>query len=88
MNDEARVVQSEGGIIWTHISHSHTLNAPDPATHRAIAMASDTLDAASAPSVTIHTGTGARAVCVGSDVKSRAATNADDHPPIGFAGRC
>ena len=32
------------------------------------------------------TGAGERAFCVGSDLKARAAVNADDHPPTGFAG--
>jgi crotonobetainyl-CoA hydratase len=34
----------------------------------------------------VLTGAGDRAFCVGSDLKSRAERNADDHPPTGFAG--
>ena len=36
--------------------------------------------------VAIVTGVGARAFCAGTDLKVRAATGRDDHPPTGFAG--
>ena len=86
MADDTCLIERENGIFWIRINRPHVLNALDPATHRAIATALDTFEADPALRVAILTGTGERAFCVGSDLKARAETNADDHPRTGFAG--
>jgi len=86
MTDETCQIEREGGILWIRMNRPHVLNALDPATHRAIAAALDTFEADPDLRVAIITGTGERAFCVGSDLKARAETNADDHPTTGFAG--
>ena len=78
--------ESSGGILTITIDRPWALNALDPLGHRAMDAAFDRLEADPALRVAIVTGAGARAFCVGSDLKARAATNADDMPPNGFAG--
>lgn len=86
MTDVTCLTESQGGILWIRINRPHVLNALDPVTHRAIAKALDTFEADPELRVAILTGAGERAFCVGSDLKARAETNADDHPSSGFAG--
>ena len=86
MADDLCLIECEGGIVWIRINRQHALNALDAAAHRAIAAALDTFEADPALRVAILTGAGERAFCVGSDLKARAQTNADDHPATGFAG--
>ncbi len=79
-------VEREGALLWITIDRPHVLNALDPDGHLAIASALDTYAADSGLRVAIITGAGERAFCVGSDLKARAKTNADDFPSTGFAG--
>ncbi len=83
---EQLIVERDGPILWITINRPRALNALDPATHRALSAAFDAYAADDALRVAILTGAGERAFCVGSDLKARAETNADDHPPTGFAG--
>lgn len=86
MNEPGVHVAAEGAILWITIDRPRALNALDPAAHRAMHDAFDRLEAEAALRVAVVTGAGERAFCVGSDLKARAAANADDHPPTGFAG--
>ncbi|MFZ4807673.1 MAG: enoyl-CoA hydratase-related protein [Hyphomicrobiaceae bacterium] len=80
------LVAREDAILWITINRPAAMNALDPATHRAMSDALDAYAADPALRVAIITGAGPRAFCVGSDLKARAARNADDHPPTGFGG--
>jgi crotonobetainyl-CoA hydratase len=80
------LIEREGAILWITINRPDVLNALDPLTHRALAEAFDLFAADADLRVAVLTGAGDRAFCVGSDLKARAAANADDHPPTGFAG--
>jgi crotonobetainyl-CoA hydratase len=80
------IVEREGALLWVVINRPAKLNALDPTSHRELAAAFDTFGADPALRVAAITGTGERAFCVGSDLKVRAETGVDDHPPTGFAG--
>lgn len=80
------LVERDGAILWITINRPASLNALDPATHHALHDAFDGFAADAALRVAIVTASGERAFCVGSDLKMRAQTNADDHPPTGFGG--
>jgi len=80
------LVERDGAILWIAINRPASLNALNPLAHREVSAALDTFAAEPALRVAVLTGTGERAFCVGSDLKSRAERNADDHPPTGFAG--
>lgn len=80
------LVERDGAILWITINRPASLNALDPATHRALHEAFDGFAADASARVAIITAAGERAFCVGSDLKMRAQTNADDHPPTGFGG--
>ena len=80
------LVERDNGVLWITINRPSAMNALDPATHRAMSDALDAYAADPALRVAIITGAGERAFCVGSDLKARAARNADDHPPTGFGG--
>ncbi len=86
MISEGCSTERDGAILWIRINRPDVLNALDPALHRAIANALDEFEAKSELRVAVLTGCGKRAFCVGSDLKARAKTNADDHPQTGFAG--
>ena len=86
MSEAGVHVAAEGAILWITIDRPRALNALDPAAHRAMHDAFDRLETEAALRVAVVTGAGERAFCVGSDLKARAAANADDHPPTGFAG--
>ncbi|MBL8700104.1 MAG: enoyl-CoA hydratase/isomerase family protein [Alphaproteobacteria bacterium] len=79
-------VERDGPILWITIDRPGALNALDPATHHALHAAFDGFAADDALRVAILGGAGERAFCVGSDLKKRAESNADDHPPTGFGG--
>jgi len=79
-------VEREGGVLWITIDRPAAMNALNPAAHRELAAAFDVFAADRTLRVAVITGAGERAFCVGSDLKARAETNADDHPPTGFAG--
>ena len=87
MSDYQHVlVERDGAILWITINRPASLNALNPLAHREVSAALDTFAAEPALRVAVLTGAGDRAFCVGSDLKSRAERNADDHPPTGFAG--
>ncbi len=86
MSSETCLTERDDGILWVRINRPRVMNALDPATHRAIAVALDMFEADSDLRVAVLTASGTRAFCVGSDLKARAETNADDHPDTGFAG--
>ena len=79
-------VARDDAILWLTIDRPGALNALDPPAHAAMAAALDLFEAAAELRVAIITGAGTRAFCVGSDLKARAANNADHHPATGFAG--
>jgi crotonobetainyl-CoA hydratase len=80
------LVERDGAVLWITIDRPQALNALDPQAHRALSAALDLYAADPALRVAVITGAGERAFCVGSDLKARAAANADDHPPTGFGG--
>ena len=80
------IVEQEGAILWIAINRPAALNALNPLAHRELSAALDGYAVDSALRVAVITGAGERAFCVGSDLKARAAANADDHPPTGFGG--
>jgi enoyl-CoA hydratase/carnithine racemase len=80
------LAEDEGAILWITINRPAALNALDPLAHRELSVALDDYAANAALRVAVITGAGERAFCVGSDLKARAARNADDHPPTGFGG--
>jgi crotonobetainyl-CoA hydratase len=62
------------------------MNALHPPAHAELARAFDLYGADPELRAAIITGAGTRAFCAGTDLKVRAATGRDDHPPTGFAG--
>ena len=85
MIDEIRIAP-EGAILWITIDRPGALNALDPAAHAALSAAFDRYAADASLRVAVVTGAGERAFCVGTDLKARAKTNEDHHPPTGYAG--
>ena len=79
-------VERDGHVLTITIHRPEVLNALHPPAHAEIAKAFDLYAADPDLHVAILTGSGERAFCVGSDLKARALTNRDDHPPTGFAG--
>ena len=80
------LIEREGPLLWITINRPAAMNALDPPAHRELAAAFDAYAADNELRVAILTGAGERAFCVGSDLKARARTDADDHPATGFAG--
>jgi crotonobetainyl-CoA hydratase len=80
------LVERDEAILWITINRPAALNSLNPLAHRELSAALDSYAADASLRVAIITGTGERAFCVGSDLKSRSITNADDHPPTGFGG--
>lgn len=80
------LAERDGALLWITINRPEVLNALDPEAHQALSDALDAFAADPALRVAAITGAGERAFCVGSDLKARAASNADHHPPTGFAG--
>ncbi len=79
-------VTREGPLLWLTIDRPEVLNALDPDAHRELAEGFDAFASDATLRVAIITGRGEKAFCVGSDLKARAKTNQDIHPPTGFAG--
>jgi crotonobetainyl-CoA hydratase len=79
-------VEREDRVLTITIDRPEVLNALHPPAHRELAQAFDLYAAERQLRVAILTGAGARAFCVGSDIKLRAETGRDDHPDTGFAG--
>ena len=80
------VVERDDAILWITINRPAVLNALNPPAHRELSTAFDAFAADAALRVAVISGAGERAFCVGSDLKARAAANADHHPPTGFGG--
>jgi len=83
---EHLLTEQDGAILWITINRPEALNALNPLAHRELSAALDRYAADAALRVAVITGAGERAFCVGSDLKARAAANADDHPSTGFGG--
>jgi enoyl-CoA hydratase/carnithine racemase len=79
-------VAREGHLLSVTIDRPEVMNALHPPAHAELARAFDLYAADPELRVAIITGAGARAFCAGTDLKVRAATGRDDHPPSGFAG--
>jgi enoyl-CoA hydratase/carnithine racemase len=79
-------VARDGHILTITIDRPEVMNALHPPAHAELARAFDHYGADPALRVAIITGAGTRAFCAGTDLKVRAATGRDDHPPTGFAG--
>ena len=80
------VTERDGAILWITINRPASMNALNPRAHHELGQAFDLYASDPALRVAIIIGAGDRAFCVGSDLKARAAANADDHPTTGFAG--
>jgi crotonobetainyl-CoA hydratase len=78
-------VSFDGAVMTITIDRPAVLNALDPTAHAELARCFDHYAANPDLRVAVITGTG-RAFCVGSDIKARAKSNADNHPPTGFGG--
>jgi enoyl-CoA hydratase/carnithine racemase len=79
-------VARDGHLLTITIDRPEVMNALHPPAHAELARAFDRYAADPELRVAIITGAGARAFCAGTDLKVRAATGRDDHPPTGFAG--
>lgn len=79
-------VARDGHLLTITIDRPEVMNALHPPAHAELARAFDLYAADPELRVAIITGAGTRAFCVGTDLKVRAATGRDDHPPTGFAG--
>ena len=79
-------VRRERHLLTITIDRPEVMNALHPPAHAELARAFDLYAADPELRVAIVTGAGERAFCVGTDLKVRAATGHDDHPPTGFAG--
>lgn len=80
------LTETDGAILWITINRPAAFNSLNPLAHRELSAALDQYAADASLRVAVITGTGERAFCVGSDLKSRSIHNADDHPPTGFGG--
>jgi enoyl-CoA hydratase/carnithine racemase len=76
----------EDAILTITIDRPEVLNALHLTAHIELDRAFDLYAADPAMRVAIVTGTGERAFCVGTDLKSLAVTGDYDYPPGGFAG--
>lgn len=79
-------VTRDGPVFAIAIDRPEVLNALHPPAHRELARAFDLYAGDPELRVAVITGAGTRSFCVGSDLKARAESNRDDHPPTGFAG--
>ncbi|MGQ0676829.1 MAG: enoyl-CoA hydratase-related protein [Rhodospirillales bacterium] len=79
-------VARDGCVLTITIDRPGALNALNPPAHRELSQAFDRFAVDPELRVAVITGAGSRAFCVGSDLKVRALSNRDDHPPTGFAG--
>ena len=79
-------VARAGHLLTITIDRPEVMNALHPPAHAELARAFDLYAADPELRVAILTGAGRRAFCAGTDLKVRAVTGRDDHPPTGFAG--
>jgi enoyl-CoA hydratase/carnithine racemase len=77
---------TEGPLAIITIDRPEVLNALDSQAHREMAAAFDRFRDDDDLRVAIVTGAGERSFCVGTDLKSLAATGDHDKPATGFAG--
>jgi crotonobetainyl-CoA hydratase len=75
-----------GAVLTITLDRPEVLNALHQPAHRELERAFDLYAADSSLRVVIVTGTGDRAFCVGTDLKSLAKTGPYEYPPGGFAG--
>jgi len=80
------IVERDGHVVTITLNRPEVLNAMHPAGHRELARAFDDYAADPELRVAIVTGAGDRAFCVGTDLKTLAATGDHQKPPTGFAG--
>jgi len=80
------IVERDGHVITITLNRPEVLNAMPPAGHRELARAFDDYAADPELRVAIVTGAGDRAFCVGTDLKTLAATGDHQKPSTGFAG--
>lgn len=78
--------EAEGALLTLTLNRPEVLNALHREAHFELADAFDRYAADPALRVCIVTGAGARAFCVGSDLKALAATGDHTKPATGFAG--
>jgi len=79
-------VSRDGAVQTITLNRPDVLNAMHPAGHRELARAFDDYAADPELRVAIVTGAGDRAFCVGTDLKTLAATGDHEKPSTGFAG--
>jgi len=79
-------VERDGHVVTIMLNRPEVLNAMHPAGHRELARAFDDYAADPELRVAIVTGAGDRAFCVGTDLKTLAATGDHEKPSTGFAG--
>jgi enoyl-CoA hydratase/carnithine racemase len=79
-------VERDGHVVTITLNRPEVLNAMHPAGHRELARAFDDYAADPELRVAIVTGAGDRAFCVGTDLKTLAATGDHEKPSTGFAG--
>lgn len=79
-------LERDGAVLTITIDRPAALNALHPPAHAELSRAFDLFAADPDLRIAILTGAGKRAFCVGSDIKVRAQSGRDDHPPTGFAG--
>jgi crotonobetainyl-CoA hydratase len=80
-----RVVR-DGHLLTITIDRPAAMNALHPPAHAELARTFDLFAADPELRLAVITGAGERALCAGTDLKVRAETGRDDHPPTGFAG--
>ena len=80
------IVERDGHVVTITLNRPEVLNAMHPAGHRELARAFDDYAADPELRVAIVTGAGDRAFCVGTDLKTLAATGDHQKPSTGFAG--
>jgi len=78
--------ERDGAVLVITLDRPQVLNALHLPAHVELQRAFDDYAADPALRVAIVTGAGERAFCVGTDLKSLAATGPYDYPPGGFAG--
>jgi enoyl-CoA hydratase/carnithine racemase len=79
-------LEREGGLLVITLQRPEVLNSLHLAAHVELSKIFDMFAADSELRVAIVTGSGDRAFCVGTDLKSLAATGNYPYPPGGFAG--
>jgi crotonobetainyl-CoA hydratase len=79
-------VERDGGVLTVTLDRPQVLNALHLEAHRELSHAFDLYASDAALRVAIITGAGERSFCVGTDLKSLAATGPYEYPKGGFGG--